>query len=152
MIRSEPEYQEAARRLHEQRERLDLQRAHLEQLGLSTDEVERALAPLGSFHEQLGEEVASYERLRRGDVAEIVNLHGLGDTLVGLRIARGLTQRQLAERLGVHESQVSRDERNEYHGVTVERASRILDALGVRLRSGFDEPVVAEPPRRAVNE
>jgi hypothetical protein len=31
--------------------------------------------------------------------------------------------------------QVSRDERNEYHGITVDRASRILDALGVQLRS-----------------
>jgi transcriptional regulator with XRE-family HTH domain len=36
---------------------------------------------------------------------------------VALRIATGLTQRQLAETLGVHESQVSRDERNEYHGI-----------------------------------
>jgi len=39
----------------------------------------------------------------------------------------------LAERLGVHESQVSRDERNEYNGVTVERADRILEALGVEM-------------------
>ncbi len=152
MIRSETEYQEAARRLQEERERLDQHRAHLEQMGLSADEVKRALAPLRSFHEQLAEEVASYERLRRGDIAEITNLHGLGHALVGLRIARGLTQRQLAERLGVHESQVSRDERNEYHGITVERASRILDALEVRLRSGFEEPVVSESPRRAANE
>jgi hypothetical protein len=28
---------------------------------------------------------------------------------------------------------VSRDERNEYHGVTVERAKRVLEALGARL-------------------
>jgi hypothetical protein len=32
---------------------------------------------------------------------------------------------------------VSRDERNEYGGITVDRASRILDALGVELRSIF---------------
>jgi hypothetical protein len=47
----------------------------------------------------------------------------------------------MAERLGAHESQVSRDERNEYHGVTVERASRILDALGVRFRSEIEQPI-----------
>jgi hypothetical protein len=35
----------------------------------------------------------------------------------------------------VHESQVSRDERNEYFGITLERAARVLDALGARLRS-----------------
>ena len=65
--------------------------------------------------------------------------------LVALRIALRLTQRELAERLGVHESQVSRDERNEYHGITVERASRILDALAVQLTSRFEEPIVPRP-------
>jgi len=55
--------------------------------------------------------------------------------LIALRIARGVSQRKLAERLGVHESQVSRDERNEYHGITLDRASRVLDALEVDLRS-----------------
>jgi hypothetical protein len=48
--------------------------------------------------------------------------------------------------VGVHESQVSRDERNEYHGVTVERASRILDAMGVRLRSLFEQPILPSDP------
>jgi transcriptional regulator with XRE-family HTH domain len=44
---------------------------------------------------------------------------------------------ELATLLGVHESQVSRDERNEYGSITVERASRILEALGVELVSGM---------------
>jgi transcriptional regulator with XRE-family HTH domain len=80
---------------------------------------------------QLADEVAAYERLRQGEVGEVLNLHGLGRMLVGLRVSLGLSQRELAGRLGIHESQVSRDERNEYHGITVERASRVLDALGV---------------------
>jgi DNA-binding MarR family transcriptional regulator len=143
MIRNEKEYQEAARRLGEERGRLSEHRARLEAMGLDVDEVKRAIDPFRSFHEQLAEEVASYERLKRGDIAEIENLHGLGHALVALRIALGLTQRELAERLGVHESQVSRDERNEYHNVTVERASRILDALGVRMKSAFEQPLVA---------
>ena len=82
-----------------------------------------------SFHLQLAEEVESYDRLQRGEFDEIRNLRGIGRLLIGLRIAQGLSQRELAERLGVNESQVSRDERNEYHGVTMERAARILDAL-----------------------
>jgi DNA-binding XRE family transcriptional regulator len=142
MIRNEKEYQEAVRRLRQEQERLAEHHKRLEEMGLANDEVKRALAPLRSFHEQLSEEVESYERLKRGEMGELRNLHGLGTTLVALRIARGLTQRQLAERLGVHESQVSRDERNEYHAITVERASRILDALGVELRSVFEEPLV----------
>jgi len=35
-------------------------------------------------------------------------------------------------------SQVSRDERNEYHGITVERASKVLHGLGVDCRSMFE--------------
>jgi len=30
---------------------------------------------------------------------------------------------------------VSRDERNEYHGITMERASRVLDAIGAQILS-----------------
>lgn len=144
MIRNESEYQEALARLKEERQRLDMHGAHLEGMGLTYEERKRALDPLRSFHLQLEEEVQSYERLKRGDIGEFQNLHGLGQALIALRIARGLTQRELAARLGVHESQVSRDERNEYHGITVERASRILDATGVRLRSLFEHPVLPE--------
>ncbi len=142
MIRSDKEYQEAVRRLDEERKRLVEHRKRLKDMGLAAGEVKRALDPLRSFHEQLAEDVESYERLKHGEVGEIRNLHGLGTTLIALRVALGLTQRELAERLGVHESQVSRDERNEYHSVTVERASRILDALGVDLRSAFEGPLV----------
>jgi len=142
MIRNESEYQEATRRQREELERLEQHRQRLVEAGLTEPEVERALDPLRSFHLQLAEEIESYERLRRGDLGELVNLHGLGRTLIALRIAIGLTQRQLADKLGVHESQVSRDERNEYHGITVDRAGRVLDALGVELRSHFVGPVL----------
>ncbi|MGH9381054.1 MAG: helix-turn-helix domain-containing protein [Thermoanaerobaculia bacterium] len=142
MIRNENEYQEAVRRLAEEEQRLAEHEARLRGMGLGPDELKRALDPLRSFHLQLAEEVESYERLKRGDFGELINLHGLGRTLVALRVALGLTQREVAERLGVHESQVSRDERNEYHGITVDRASRILDALGVHLTSQFDGPLV----------
>jgi len=50
--------------------------------------------------------------------------------------------RDLAERLDVHESQVSRDERNDYHGITIERASRVLDALGVNVKSTVEGPLI----------
>lgn len=135
MIRNENEYQEAVRRIEEEKKRLVEHEARLESMGLGKEERKRALDPLRSFHLQLAEEVESYERLKRGDFGELVNFRGLGNLLIALRIARGLTQRELAERLGVHESQVSRDERNEYHGITVERASRVLEAMGTELHS-----------------
>ena len=138
MIRNETEYQEAVRRLTEEKKRLDAHKERLMEAGLSSAEVKRALDPLRSFQAQLEEEINCYERLKRGDIDPVLNLEGLGRSLVALRIARGITQRELAERLGVHESQVSRDERNDYHGITVERAERVLAALDVQMKSSFD--------------
>ena len=47
-----------------------------------------------------------------------------------------MSQRE-RERLGVHESQVSRDERNEYHGITVERLTKVLEVLDVALQPKY---------------
>jgi len=135
MIRNEKEYREAVTRLDEEQKRIEAQKAQLEKMGLSPPDVKRAIDPFQSFHLQLQEEVESYQRLKRGEFDEIWNLQGLGQLLIAARIARGLTQRELAEKLAVNESQVSRDERNEYHGVTLDRAARILELLGVELRT-----------------
>ncbi len=133
MIRNETEYQQAVARVDAEKKRLA---EHIEtwtKQGFTADQVAKLREPLESFHMQLVEEVQSYERLKRGQFSEFENLHGLGQTLIGLRIARGMTQRELARRLSVDETAVSRDERNEYHGITVDRAKKVLDALGVRL-------------------
>jgi DNA-directed RNA polymerase specialized sigma subunit len=135
MIRNEAEYREAATRLEAERLRLAEHRTRLKATGLSDEEVKRVTDPLMSFHLQLSEEVESYERLKRREFEALDNLRGMGHLLISLRIAQGLSQRDLAKRLGVHESQVSRDERNEYFGITLERAEKVLDALHARLRT-----------------
>jgi len=113
MIRNEAEYQEASKRLLEELGRLDEHRARLKEAGLGEIEIQRVIDPLESFHLQLKEEVEAYERLKRGEFEELENLRGLGHLLITSRIAQGITQRDLARRLGVHETQVCRDERNE---------------------------------------
>lgn len=138
MIRNESEYREAVERIQQEEQRLAQHKANLRAEGLTGKEVKRALEPIMSFHLQLVEEVEAYERLKRGEFGELRNFEGLGRLLIGIRIARGLTQRDLAERLDVHESQVSRDERNDYHGITVERAQKILEAMGVTLKSSVE--------------
>lgn len=139
MIRNETEYQHAVDRIAAERERLVEHCAAWKEQGFTPEQVAKLREPLESFHMQLVEEVQSYERLKRGQFSEFENLDGLGQTLIGLRIARDMTQRQLAGLLGVSETSVSRDERNEYHGITVDRANRVLDALGVRIVSRVEE-------------
>lgn len=150
MIRSEAEYKEALRRLQQDREIAAKQRETLRAAQLTPEEVERAMEPLLSFQAQLSEEIAWYENVRRRNFTPIARLTQIGRLLIALRLANGLTQRELAERLGVSEAVVSRDERNEYHGITIERAQRILDALGEAIVARVEEPSVAAKPRDLV--
>ena len=143
MIRSEKEYREAVERLRQDEEVLALQKEKLEGLGLSEVEVRRALEPMLSFRAQLEEEVEWYERVRRRDFGIIRDLSAVGTLLIALRIANGLSQRELADKLGVSESQVSRDERNEYHGITVDRAQKVLDAMNETLTSRVEDKPLA---------
>jgi ribosome-binding protein aMBF1 (putative translation factor) len=148
MIRTETEYQSTLQRIQEGEEHLRRLRESLAAKGRGPGEIKRATDPAFSFQEQLREEAESYERLRRGDFEELRNFEGTGRLLIALRIYQGLSQRELADKLGVHESQVSRDERNEYHGITVERANRILEALGAELRTNIvTTPHKAKPAK-----
>lgn len=55
-------------------------------MDLGRAEIQRAMDPLLSFHEQLKEEIESYERLKRGQFEEIRNFSGLGRLLIAVRI------------------------------------------------------------------
>lgn len=150
MIRNEKEYQEAVQRLKQEAEDIQAESRRFAELGLAGEQLKRAIEPLISFKMQLEEEVESYEKLCRGDFGELTNLRGLGRLLIGIRIARGIKQNELAHRLGVDPSQVSRDERNEYHGITIDRAGRILEALDVTLTSTVELGApVSLPPKKA---
>jgi ribosome-binding protein aMBF1 (putative translation factor) len=83
----------------------------------------------------LREELAEYEALRAGQVREIElrSLTELPDALIRARIAAGLSQRDLARRLGMKEQQIQRYEATRYAGATLERVQAVADALGVQL-------------------
>jgi len=133
MIRTDTEYRQTLQRIEQSEQAFRDEEERLKGRGLGTAQVKRALEPGRAFYEQLLSEVRTYERLKRGEFDELHTLAGLGRLLTAARIASGLSQRELADRLGVHESQVSRDERTDYAGVTVDRAHRILDAVGVQI-------------------
>jgi DNA-directed RNA polymerase specialized sigma subunit len=144
MIRTDSEYKEAVNRFKTDTEIIETQRIQLIDEGYNVEEVERGLQPLITFHLQLAEEITWYENVSRGRLTPIHRLTDLGRVLIALRISRGLTQKQLAERLEVAESSVSRDERNEYHGITIERAQRVLDVLDAEFVLSVEEQYGSE--------
>jgi DNA-binding XRE family transcriptional regulator len=90
---------------------------------------------LDSEIEVLRRQIEHYEQLRDGRITsrEITSLRELPTALIEGRIAARLTQRQLAERIGVAEQQIQRWEANDYTGVNLDRLQNIADALGIQI-------------------
>lgn len=145
MIRTDAEYKKAVERLEEEKKILNTQRNHFIGLGFQGEELERLMEPSISFHEQLKEEVEVYEKMKRGDLGVLKNFNQIGRWLIGVRIAAGFSQKELAEKLNVSPVQVCRDEINEYHGITIEKVQRILEIMGVRFKAEIEEPLPFNP-------
>lgn len=138
MIKTENAYRQAIEKLKQDKEFIKDQIKKFEEIGLEQEHIELAIQPYISFHEQLKEEVDYYERIKRGDFEPVFNLRTIGKTLIAYRIYLGLSQQDLAERLNVSPSQVSRDERNEYYGATIERIQSVMDAMDMRSITKID--------------
>lgn len=92
---------------------------------------------------ELRAQLQRYDDLQDGRVASrtLTSLRELPVALIEGRIAARLTQRELAERLGVPEQQVQRWEANSYSGVSADRLQDIADALGMQLRETVEYAV-----------
>ncbi len=132
MIRNDSKWRESQARLADFREQTQRVRGELAQRGLGEDAVSIATAPQDAMADDIAWEVDLYERLKAGDVDAVPDFapEERGKALICLRIIKGWTQRQLAEALGVPEAVVSRDERNEYHGISLDKYGKVLAALG----------------------
>jgi ribosome-binding protein aMBF1 (putative translation factor) len=102
------------------------------------DPVVRGAMRLGlqSQLKDLQAEIAEYEALKAGTTRKFVS-NSLADLAVGLikaRIARGLTQRELAEKLNINERQIQRYESTLYEGAALRRLQEVADALNVKIR------------------
>jgi transcriptional regulator with XRE-family HTH domain len=91
---------------------------------------------LQSQHDDLCRELAEYEALRSGKqtVLEVNSWAELPQALIRARIGAGLSQKDLAERLGLKEQQIQRYESTSYSGASFERLSEIIQALGLTVR------------------
>ena len=139
MIKTEKEYKNAQKKITEDIDFIAKQKDKLKELGLTEEQINIAMEPTYSFHEQLKDEVLYYEKIKRGEFSSLYNFYDMGRYLIGLRIYKGLTQKQLAKKLEVSEAQVSKDEKNEYHGVSIEKIQRILNAMEVCIEAKYKE-------------
>lgn len=74
-----------------------------------------------------------YDSLKSGKfpVNQLCVVAELSTALIKARIAQGLSQRDLAERLGLREQQIQRYEATDYASASLRRIREVVSALGV---------------------
>ncbi len=89
-----------------------------------------------SQHEELVEQLRVYEALAAGEtpVLELDSLAELPQALIKARIASGLSQSELAERIGLKPQQIQRYEATDYSAASLERIQEVAQALGMAIR------------------
>jgi ribosome-binding protein aMBF1 (putative translation factor)/cytidylate kinase len=85
---------------------------------------------------ELQEEVEEYESLRSGKrrVLELGSFEDLPRALIQARIASGMSQEDLAERLGLKSQQIQRYEATDYLGASLSRVSQVVQTLGLQVQ------------------
>ena len=86
---------------------------------------------LQSKTDEMKRDIAEYEALRSGRVPHVDadNLEELPEALIKTGIGLGLTQRELAERMGMREEQVQRYEQTDYESASYARLMEVHAAL-----------------------
>jgi HTH-type transcriptional regulator/antitoxin HigA len=113
------------------------------------DRIKQGLDPViisaqrNSLEQQLKDldtQIEEYEKLRSGRVKRLFpnSIREIGQTLIEARIAQGLSQRSLAERLGMKEQQVQRYEQERYQTANLTRVAEVAEALQLDLVAFFE--------------
>jgi HTH-type transcriptional regulator/antitoxin HigA len=99
----------------------------------------RSAAVRGSYEgmiRQLEDELHEYDQLKSGELTlpHVERLDQIAPFIAKIRIAKGVSQTELARRLGVSKQVISRYEETEYQTVAIARLQEILDAIGIKTR------------------
>ena len=97
----------------------------------------RGAAVRGSYEgmiRQLEDELREYDQLKSGELTlpNVERLDHVAPFVAKIRIARGVSQTELARRLGISKQVISRYEEAEYQTVSIARLQEILDAIGIK--------------------
>ncbi len=83
---------------------------------------------------QLEDELREYDQLKAGKLVlpHVERVDQIAPFIAKIRIAKGVSQTELASRLGVSKQVISRHEENDYQTVSIARLQEILDAIGIK--------------------
>jgi len=85
---------------------------------------------------KLGKEIKDYEDIKKNPFpssTKIDELYKISQNLARFRIARKITQKQMARKVGCKQSDISRLEREGYCGYTINQLYKITKALNIKI-------------------
>ncbi len=156
MIRNDRQYEVTKERARAFEVEIARTQATLVAAGHGSDAVELATVASRTLLEDLQRQVSAYERLVREGLSAVPRFPAAerGKELTALRVARRVSEGELARRLGIPEEELVRGEENDHFAASEHFFHRVLEALGVeedrahyRLRFA---PFTVELPRISV--
>lgn len=141
MIYSDKQYAISERQLGKLREALAVTRSKSantigEQDWLRDAQIDAIRSQIATLEAEL----SHYQLLKSGEIsfAKTHSLENLPSVLVQARIAAGLSQTDLAERLGMKAQQIQRYEASDYSGASLNRLIDVCEALNVHTTGLFE--------------
>jgi len=137
MIKNDRQYEYTKGKLHEFEEDLKTVRKKY-----SSDKNKVTLLGKGYVEHiaQLKAEIKEYKNMKKSSLPKILRACDpaeISHQLVRLRLARGLTQAELAARIGCKQADISRMEREEYSGYTISQLEKIAASLNAKIELGL---------------
>jgi ribosome-binding protein aMBF1 (putative translation factor) len=136
MIKNERQYRITKAQMAKLERALAHMDQHPEECAAVGPKLQRAMRDgMASQLADLRREIGEYETLKSGvrRVFELSSFAELPRVLIQSRIALGLSQKELAQRLGLKEQQIQRYEATEYSGASVQRLNEVIQALGIQV-------------------
>ena len=108
------------------------------------------LDALQSESENLSLQLKEYEILKSGtiEIFKASNLEELPSILIRARIAKGFSQRQLADALGLKEQQIQRYEAEEYASANLRRLAEVASALSLNISEVAEFQTISQAEAR----
>ena len=133
MIKNDRQYEYSKKKLHELEEDLRTIRKKY-----CSEKNKVAVLSQGYIEHiaQFKDEMKEYEDMIKAPFPEVLPIHNLNEinrSIVRLRIARKITQEDLAQRVGCKQSDISRLERDDYCGYTIGQLAKIMASLDVNI-------------------
>jgi HTH-type transcriptional regulator / antitoxin HipB len=136
MIQNEHQYKVSQGKLKEIE--LSLEQLHKERKSLHPRQFKMRENGLQGILGEIQEEIEKYDALKEKPmVIEIESFAEIPVALIKARIALGMTQKDLAEKLGMKEQQIQRYEANQYGSAGFHRLTEVAEALEVTLNSSL---------------